>query len=296
MKIGILVFAEITPMTQEQIDRLQEEADKNGHTSAVLFEKNFRFQSNGNDMEIFYENERFSGFDVILSRPNFLEDASRHQFVVDALVENGYRIINTFPSIGWSKNKIDQHLMLSKAGLPLPRYAITKSALEARAAAEDIQYPIIIKIPVGSLGCGVFYADNPESLFPICDYLTARDTRPLIIEEFVKEAQRTDIRIFVIGGKIAGAMKRSAPENDVRTNASSGGTASVIELTEDEKKLALKTTKLFKLEIAGVDIIRSNRGPLILEINSNPGFTALEEATGINIAGKIIDYAVSSIS
>jgi ribosomal protein S6--L-glutamate ligase len=118
----------------------------------------------------------------------------------------------------------------------------------------------------------------------------------MLIEEFIKEAENSDIRVFVVGGKVIAAMQRTARANDIRANTSIGGSGKFVELGSDEIELAIRVVQIAGLEIAGVDIIRSARGPLILEINANPGFKEIEKVTGIDIAGAIISYALTRIS
>jgi ribosomal protein S6--L-glutamate ligase len=117
----------------------------------------------------------------------------------------------------------------------------------------------------------------------------------MIVQEYISEANQQDIRVFIVGGKIVASMKRTACKGDVRVNTSNGGTGSLIKLTGEETKLATRTAKIFKLDIAGIDIIRSNNGPLILEVNSNPGFKELQKITNIDIADLIIKFAINSV-
>lgn len=204
--------------------------------------------------------------------------------------------MNGYPSITWCKNKLDQHYMLAQAGVPMPYFAITKSPTEAVEAAKELGFPTIVKVAFGTFGIGVFLADRPETLKPIVSYLNIRDRNPVIVEEFIEEAKAQDIRAFVIGGKVISSMMRTAPEGDIRSNTSTGGTGAPVELTEEEVALAIKAAATFELDIAGVDIIRSKRGPLVLEVNSNPGFKGLEQATGFDIAGAIIEYVESTMA
>ena len=126
---------------------------------------------------------------------------------------------------------------------------------------------------------------------PIAEYLALRDGNPVIVQEFIKEAKTSDLRVFIVGGEVVAAMQRQAPSGDVRANTSNGGTGISVELTKTERELALSVTRLFELEVAGVDLIRSDRGPLVLEVNANPGFKELERVTGVDVADAIISYA-----
>jgi ribosomal protein S6--L-glutamate ligase len=172
----------------------------------------------------------------------------------------------------------------------MPKGMIVQDTGTAVQCADEVRYPVIVKVPFGTKGKGVFYAPSEEVLRPIADYISVRDKNPFIVEEFIAEANRSDIRVFVIGGEVIAAMQLDAPAGDVRSNA--GGTGRSVELTDEECTIAIKATATMKLDIAGVDILRSNRGPLVMEVNANPGFKELERVTGIDVAKKIIEFAV----
>jgi len=125
-----------------------------------------------------------------------------------------------------------------------------------------------------------------ESVIEAFNNLQAR----VIVQEFIKESSGSDIRAFVVDGRVVGAMKRQAKDGEFRSNLHRGGTATVIQLTDEEETVALKAAKAMSLDIAGVDMLQSDRGPLILEVNSSPGLEGIEEATGKDIAGEIIKY------
>lgn len=288
MNIGILIFSEPKIDTFSGTDKLAETGEEMGHTIHKLYEPYFSFV-NG---EIFYEGEPLPKLDVIISRPNFITEPGLHTYVVQLLESAGYLIINSHIGYTWAKNKLDQHVLFDLHNLPCPNWGIAKTTQKALAVAEKISYPVVLKVPFGTHGKGVFFAENKKTLAPLTDYLTVRDGNPLIIEEFIQEANFTDLRVFIIGGTIVGAMQRTAKSDDIRANASNGGTGSTVELTEEEKELAIRAANLFHLEIAGVDLIRSKEGPLIIEINGNPGFRELERVTEIPIREKMIEYAV----
>src|SRR3989338_8390604 len=129
-----------------------------------------------------------------------------------------------------------------------------------------------------------------RSLAPIVDYLTKRERGPVKLQEYVSEANGKDIRIFVCGKKIIAAMKRSAKIGEFRANFHQGGSVSPVNLTEQEKKLAIKATQILGLDIAGVDILRTNNGTRIIEVNSNPGLEGISKATGVNVAAGVVDF------
>ena len=149
--------------------------------------------------------------------------------------------------------------------------------------------PLVIKLLEGTQGLGVVLADNKNSAESILEAFNGLQAR-VIVQEFIKEAKGADIRVFIVDGIVVGAMKRQGKEGEFRSNLHRGGNASVIELTDEEENAALKAAKSMGLGIAGVDLLQSARGPLILEVNSSPGLEGIEIATGKDIATSIIKY------
>lgn len=287
MTIGILIFSEPKFEQYTGVERLNEAAIQIRHHVVHLYEPYFSLSGN----EIWYDGKTLPKVDVIIARPNFIEEPGLHAHVVRALMKQGFRVINGLPSYGPVKNKIEQIQEFDRFDIPYPKSIICKKPEFAKDAAQRIGFPVIIKVAFGTVGSGVFYADSEETFGPIADYLQIRDRNPIVIQKFIAEANRKDLRVFVVGGKIVTAMERTAPERDVRANASHGGIGSPVTLSQAESQLAVRVAKSFGLEIAGVDLIRSHDGPLVLEVNANPGFAELEKATGVDVAKAIIDYA-----
>ncbi len=189
-----------------------------------------------------------------------------------------------------SRDKLRSLQVLSRAGLGLPKTIFTNYS---RAVKEVVDQaggaPVIIKLLEGTQGIGVILAETrkaAESVIEAFNNLQAR----VIVQEYIKEAGGADIRAFVVDGQIVGAMKRQGKEGEFRSNLHRGGTATVIKLTDEEETAALKAAKAMGLGIAGVDMLQSARGPLILEVNSSPGLEGIETATGKDIATTIIKY------
>ncbi|MBI5370125.1 RimK family alpha-L-glutamate ligase [Candidatus Uhrbacteria bacterium] len=288
MIIGILIFS--TPKDEQYagVERLTQAATQMGHQIVHLYEPYFSLSGS----EIWYEGKAMPQVDVIIARPNFIEEPGLHAHVVRALLTQGYRVINGLRSYGPAKNKIEQIQQFEQLGIPYPSSVICKRPDLAIDGARRLGFPVIIKVAFGTVGSGVFYADSEETFGPIADYLNIRDRNPILVQQFVAEAQRKDLRVFVVGSEIVAAMERTAPERDVRANATHGGVGTPVELSPDERILALRVAKTFELEIAGVDLIRSVRGPLVLEVNANPGFAELERATGVDVAEAIMRYTI----
>ncbi|MBI4257299.1 RimK family alpha-L-glutamate ligase [Candidatus Uhrbacteria bacterium] len=291
MNIGILIFSGSRDEGYTGVDRLVEAGQAAGHTIVKIYEPHL----SSLDGQIFQDGQPLPTLDLIISRPNFVEEPSLRTYAIQLLKDAGYRIVNGNVGFTWAKNKLIQHVLFAQHRLPCPRWGIARKPDDAVAVAKKLGFPTIVKVAFGTHGKGVFLAKDEESLWPIVDYLGIRDGNPMIVEEFIAEAKSSDLRAFVIGGNVVAAMQRTASAGDIRANTSNGGTGSIVELREEERALAVRAAEVFDLEIAGVDLIRSNRGTLILEINANPGFKELEAVTKIDISRLIIDYAVSTI-
>ena len=151
--------------------------------------------------------------------------------------------------------------------------------------------PVIIKLASGTHGNGVVLAETKKAARSVMQafYLSDADGTNILLQEFVKESAGSDIRAFVVGSKVVASMKRQSLDDDFRSNLHKGGTGAPIKLTAEEEKVAVKAAKTMGLSVAGVDLMRSSRGPLVLEVNASPGF-GIEKVTGRNVAGKIIEY------
>lgn len=260
---------------------------------STFYEILFAFEYTSEGFKAYYNGKPFIAPDVIIARPNFVEEPMPHATTLEALKQMGIPVLNGNPeALVISKDKLTQHLRFKAANLPMPPWAIVRAPAHALEAANRLGFPVIMKVPFGTHGKGVFYAIDSETFSPMVEYLNVRDGNPLIIEKFISEAQRKDLRVLVLQGKIVAAMERTARAGDVRANASLGGSGTAVELSVAESALALKATEVVGLDLAGVDILRGANGPLLIEINADPGFGELERATGMDVAKVIIEAAV----
>jgi len=189
-----------------------------------------------------------------------------------------------------SRDKLRSLQVLSRAGLGLPKTVFTNYSKNVDDVIESVGgTPLVIKLLEGTQGLGVVLAENDNAATSVLEAFNGLKAR-VIAQEFIKEAKGADIRVFVVDGEVVGAMKRQGKEGEFRSNLHRGGSAEVVELSIDEKNAALKAARVMGLGIAGVDLLQSARGPLILEVNSSPGLEGIEAATGVDIAGKIIHY------
>ncbi len=290
MIIGLLRINKPSSNPDAPAHRLIEAGRTLGHEMIELSEPDITIQEVNNHIHILHQGQPLPLLDVIINRPGYICEPSLHAVTTEALRRAGYRLVNGGPLVSSTKNKLSQRLLMAEAKIATPHFAICRTPERALEAARVIGFPLIIKVAFGTHGKGVFFAENVETFLPIVDYLSVRDGNPVIVEEFIKEADRKDLRAFVVGDQIVAAMERVAKDGDVRANAAIGGVGQHVELSSDEKELAIRAAKVFDLEIAGIDILRSNRGPLVIEVNANPGFEELERATGIDVAGAIIRY------
>jgi ribosomal protein S6--L-glutamate ligase len=194
-----------------------------------------------------------------------------------------------------SRDKLRSLQILSRAGLGMPKTAFTNYSRDVSEVVRQVGgAPLVIKLLEGTQGVGVVLAETKKAAESILEAFNGLQAR-VIAQEFIKEAGGADIRAFVVDGVVVGAMKRQAKEGEFRSNLHRGGSAEVIELTEEEENAALKAVKVLGLGIAGVDMLQSSRGPLIMEVNSSPGLEGIEAATGKDIAKNIIRYVERNV-
>ncbi len=172
----------------------------------------------------------------------------------------------------------------------MPRTAFTNYSKEEKSLIEHVGgAPVIIKLLEGTQGLGVVLAETRKAAQSVIEAFHGLKAR-ILVQEFIKEAKATDIRVFVVNGKVVGAMRRRGMEGEFRSNLHRGGSAEVIKLSRQERSVAVKAANAMGLSVAGVDMLPSSRGPLVLEVNSSPGLEGIEKATGVDIAGTIVEF------
>lgn len=194
-----------------------------------------------------------------------------------------------------SRDKLRSLQLLARAGVGLPKTIFTNFSKDVEHVIESVGgAPVVLKLLEGTQGLGVILADTANSAGSVMEAFNGIETR-IIVQEFIKEAGGADIRAFVVDGKVVGAMKRQGKEGEFRSNLHRGGSANIIELSEEEEQTALIAVKAMGLGVAGVDMLQSDAGPLVLEVNSSPGLEGIEKATGTDIAKKIIRYVERNV-
>lgn len=288
MKIGILSRGPKLYSTQ----RLMEEATLRGHDPQVIDVLRCYMNITSSKPTVYYKRrdhkERLK-FDAVIPRIGASVTAYGTAVLRQFEVGNVYSI-NESVGIARSRDKLRAHQLLARADVGMP---ITGYANRADATEDLIEFvggaPLIVKVISSTQGKGVLMAETNKAAESLINAFRDLQTE-FLVQEFIKDAGGSDIRCFVIGDKVIAAMQRTAKEGEFRSNLHMGGSAKVIKLTPEERKLAVKAAKVMGLDLAGVDIVRSSRGPLVLEVNSSPGLEGIEKATGKNVAGGIIEY------
>ena len=284
--------------TAARLDLLREAADLRGIDLQIIDAKQCKMVLNGK-ISVLIENEELKGIDLLLSLPSYsTTDSLVRATLLQQFELCGVRVVNSFASTMIAKNKITSLQLLAKNNVPIPKTYAIHSSGHMNDMLEDIgRFPVIVKSVVGSLGIGVAIIESKRGLRSIADMMIeSNNSHPLLLQEYIKESSGKDIRVFVVGNKIVAAMDRIAvTRGEFRSNFSLGGKVKIAELTDKEKKMAIKATRVCGLDYAGVDLIRSKEGTKVLEINSNPGFKGITEAAGADVAGEIIDYMVALV-
>lgn len=270
--------------------RLKEAGEKRGHHVEIIDHmKCVLFIEKKNPM-VLYQGKRLDYFDAIIPR------IGASVTFYGAAVVRQFEMMKVFTAIESqalirSRDKLRSLQILSRAGLGLPKTIFMDYSRDTEGIIEAVGgAPVIIKLLEGTQGIGVVLAENKKAAQSVIEAFHGLHAR-IIIQEFIKEAKGKDLRAFVIDGEVVGAMKREATrDNEFRSNLHRGGKATVVKLSRAEKSAAVTAARKMGLNIAGVDMLASKRGPLIIEVNSSPGLEGIEGATKIDIAGKIFQY------
>jgi ribosomal protein S6--L-glutamate ligase len=202
----------------------------------------------------------------------------------------GVFTLNDSQAIARSRDKLRSLQLLSRAGVDLPTTSFAHSTQDIEGLLEVVGGPpVVVKVLEGTQGLGVVLAETKKAAETVISAFRQLDAN-ILVQEFIKEARGSDIRALVIGGKVVAAMRRQAPPGDFRSNLHRGGQAEVVKLSKEERATAVRAAKTMELNVAGVDMVRSESGPMVLEVNSSPGLEGIEAASGVDIADAIIEY------
>mgnify|MGYP000751862732 FL=1 len=286
MTIFILSVSDQIYSTQ----RIFKEANRRGHKVRIINHLKCAIKLSEGKSEIIYEGENIIDVpDVII--PRIGASSTRHgAAVVKEFEMNGVYITATSLGILQSQNKARTLQIMNRKNIPIPD---TLFSVNPENIGEQIDLlggaPIIIKLQEGTHGSGVILAESKKSAKSIIDTMYSTNTS-ILLQEFIAESNSEDIRAFVINGKVVSSMKRKGLEDDFRSNIHQGGNGFKVNLSSEEKEIAIKAAKYLSLPIAGVDMIRSKRGSLLIEVNSTPGLQGIEAYTRDNIAKEIVKF------
>jgi ribosomal protein S6--L-glutamate ligase len=270
--------------------RIIEAATKRGHEIGFVNVGGCYIKVAENESEIFHdEGKKIEKIDCIIPRikpaMTFYGSAIIRQF--ESL---GMRCFNGSDAIIKSRDKLHTLQILSQHGFGIPVTSFANSSYETKDIIKLVEgAPLVVKLLEGTKGVGVVLAETSKAAESVINAFRSLKA-DILVQQYIKESKGQDIRCFVIGDEVVASMERTAQEGEFRANIHLGATARAVEITAEEKELAIKAAKIIGLEVAGVDMVRSNSGPKILEINSSPGLEGIEGATGIDVAGKMIEY------
>lgn len=269
--------------------RLVEAGEKKGHEVIVVDPLKCNIEIEKKKPAIYYKDRYLEGVDAVIPRIG-----ASITFYGTAVVRQ-FEMMRAFTAVESqalvrSRDKLRSLQILSRHGLGLPKTVFTDYSTDPDHVIKAVGgAPMVLKLLEGTQGLGVVLVETNNAAKSIMEAFNGLKAR-VIAQEFIKEAGGADIRAFVVDNVIVGAMKRQGKEGEFRSNLHRGGTATIIQLTDDEENAALKAAKALGLGIAGVDILQSSRGPLVLEVNSSPGLEGIEQATKKDIAREIIRY------
>jgi ribosomal protein S6--L-glutamate ligase len=285
MKIGILSRKAELYSTR----RLMEAAEIRGHTVSIINPLRCYMNITSHHPAIHYKGEKLKGFDAIIPRIGasitFYGTAVVRQFEM-----MGVYCLNESVAISRSRDKLRSLQLLARKGIGLP---VTGFAHSTKFTDDLIALvggsPLVVKMLEGTQGVGVVLAETDKAAQSVIQALRSLKAN-ILVQEYIKESSGKDIRCWVIGSKVVAAMLRQGPEGEFRSNLHRGGRATKVRITPEERSTAVRAAHIMGLRVAGVDLLRSNHGPVVMEVNSSPGLEGIEKTTGKDVAGMVIEY------
>lgn len=275
--------------------RLIEAGEQLGHEMLIVDHLKCNIEIEKKRPKVWYNHEYLENVDAIIPRIG-----ASVTFYGTAVVRQ-FEMMHVFSAVGSealvsSRDKLRSLQLLSRAGVGMPKTIFTNFSKDVKHIVDKVGgAPVVLKLLEGTQGLGVVLAETQNAANSVIEAFNGLEAR-IIVQEFIKEAGGADLRAFVVDGEVVGAMKRQGKEGEFRSNLHRGGSASIIELSEEERQTALDSAAAMGLGVAGVDMLQSKNGPLVLEVNSSPGLEGIEKATGTDIATKIIRYVEKNVS
>ncbi|MBC8151277.1 MAG: 30S ribosomal protein S6--L-glutamate ligase [Bacteroidetes bacterium] len=269
--------------------RLVEAAQQRGHDALIVDHLNCQVMIEGGNPSVLYRGEAIEQIDAIIPR------------IGASVTDYGCAIVRQFEmmkvfttaksqAISRSRNKLRSLQVLSKAGVGLPKTVFANHPKEVDRLIELVGGPpVVIKLLEGTQGIGVVLAETTKTAKSTIEAFYGLG-KHVLVQEYIAEAKGADIRALVVGGRVVGAMKRQSSDNEFRSNLHRGGRSEAIQVTPDIERAAINAARALGLKVAGVDMLLSDRGPLVLEVNSSPGLEGIEKATNLDIAGQVVEY------
>ena len=269
--------------------RLAEAADERGHEVAIVDHRRCYMNIASNDPQIHYKGEALDEFDAVIPRigasVSFYGTSVVRQFEV-----MGTYSVNESVAITRSRDKLRALQLLSRKGIGMPKTGFANSPDDTDDLLSLVGgAPVVIKLLEGTQGVGVVLAETRKAAASVIEAFRGLKAN-FLVQEFIKEADGADLRCFVVGDKVVAAMLRKGKEGEFRSNLHRGGTASVVRISPEERQTAVRSAKVMGLNVAGVDLLRSRRGPVVMEVNSSPGLEGIEKATEKDVAGMVIEF------
>ncbi|MGB3615120.1 MAG: 30S ribosomal protein S6--L-glutamate ligase [Elainellaceae cyanobacterium] len=275
--------------------RLKQAGEANGHTVSVIDYLRCYMNITSHRPQVIYQGNPLADVDAVIPRIG----ASK-TFYGTAVVRQ-FEMMNVFTTnesqaISRSRDKLRCLQLLARKGIGLPVTGFAHSTKDIHGLIDVVGgAPLVVKLLEGTQGIGVVLAETTQAATSVIEAFRGLDAN-ILVQEFIKEAKGMDIRCFVVGDKVIASMKRQGAPGEFRSNIHRGGSAEKIRLTPEERSTAARAAKAMGLRVAGVDILRSNHGPVVMEVNSSPGLEGIEAATGVDVAGKIIEFLEKSVT
>ncbi|WP_171232439.1 30S ribosomal protein S6--L-glutamate ligase [Ruegeria sp. HKCCA4812] len=269
--------------------RLKEAAEQRGHELDIVNTLRCYMNIASRRPEVYYDGKKLGRYDAVIPRigasVTFYGLAVLRQFEI-----MGVFPLNESVAIGRSRDKLRSMQLMARDGIGLP---VTTFAHDPKQTDEVLKLagdaPLVVKLLEGTQGIGVVLADSNRSAKSVVEAFRGAKVN-IMVQEFIKEAGGTDIRALVVGGRVIAAMQRKGAEGEFRSNLHRGGSAQPIKISPEERSVAVRAAKTMGLNVCGVDMLRANHGAVVMEVNSSPGLEGVEKATGIDVAGKIIEF------
>ena len=275
-------------------NRLFNAGTKRGHRIDIIDYLRCYINIGENQTAIYYNGKKLGRYDAVLPRIG-ASQTSYGTAIVRQFEMIGDFVINKSDAIKASRDKLRSLQVLAKHGIDMPITGYASHTMDIHDVIEKVgKTPLIMKLLQGTQGNGMVLAETMKAAESVMNAFKQVDA-DILIQEFIKESSGVDIRVIVVGKKVVAAMQRVAPEGEFRSNVHRGAATKHINLTSEEEEIAIKSTKILGLSVAGVDLMRSKRGPLVLEVNSSPGLQGIELLTGADVAGEIISFIECSL-